>query len=91
MWKSLRRWDMSDLGDGLDKILVDRDEIGPILVVDHHVGQADEESLLFIDCVGYAIAHGGNEKVAHVDAIYSTDAYANLLAFWHVFLLPWVG
>ena len=79
------------LCDGLDQVLVNGHEVRAILLVDHHVGEADKETLLFINCIGHTIPHGRNEKVANVDAVRSPDADANLLAFGHGPLLPLLG
>jgi hypothetical protein len=79
------------LCDGLDQVLVNGHEVRAILLVDHHVGEADKETLLFVNCIGHTIPHGRNEKVANVDAVHSPDADANLLAFGHGPLLPLLG
>ncbi len=76
------------LCDRLDQVLVNGHEVRAILLVDHHVGKADKEPLLFVNCIGHTIPHGRNEKVANVDAVRSPDADANLLAFGHGPLLP---
>jgi hypothetical protein len=77
--------------DGLDQVFVDGHEIRAILLIDHHVGEADKEALLFVNRIGYTIPHGRNEKVADVDAVHSPDADANFLAFGHGTLLPLLG
>jgi hypothetical protein len=74
--------------DGLDQVLVDRYEIRAILIIDHHVGEADKEALFFVNRIGHTISHGRNKEVADVDAIHSSDADANFLAFRHCPLLP---
>ena len=79
------------LRDGFDQVLVYGHEIRAILIIDHHVGEADEETLFFVDRIGHTIPHGRNEKVANVDAVHSPDADANLLAFGHGPLLPLFG
>jgi hypothetical protein len=88
---SRRRCRQLQLCDGLDQILVDGHEVRAILLTDYHVGEADKETLLFVDRIGHTIPHGRNEKVANVDAVHSPDADANLLAFGHGPLLPLFG
>ena len=77
--------------DGFDEVLIDGDEIRTVFIVDDHIREADEEALFFVDSVGDAVPHRRDEKIAHVHAIDSADANANLLPFWHGFLLPWPG
>jgi len=79
------------LCDGLDQVLVNSHVVRAILVIDHYVSEADEETLLFVNCIGHTMPHGRNEKVANVDAVHSPDADANLLAFGHGPLLPLLG
>jgi hypothetical protein len=86
-----RRWRQLQFYDGLDQVFVDGHEIRAILLIDHHVGEADKEALLFVNRIGYTIPHGRNEKVADVDAVHSPDADANFLAFGHGTLLPLLG
>jgi hypothetical protein len=69
--------------DGLDQVLVDGHEIRMILFIDHHIGEADKEALLFVNRIGHTITHRGNEEVADIGAAYSSDADANFLAFGH--------
>jgi len=76
------------LRDRFDQILIDSHEVRSVLIIDHHVGEADKETLLFVDRIGHTISHGRNEKVANVDAVHSPDADANLLAFGHRSLPP---
>src|SRR5437899_3954432 len=71
---SRRRCRQLQLCDGLDQVLVDGHEVRAILLTDHHVGEADKETLLFVDRIGHTIPHGRNEKVANVDAVHSPDA-----------------
>ena len=80
-----------NLSDGFDEILVESDKLRLILVVDHDVGEIDEEPLLFVDGIGNTVAHRRYKKVADVDAIHRSDANANLFAFGHGTLLPRVG
>jgi hypothetical protein len=80
-----------NLSDGFNEILVERDELRLILVVDHDVGEIDEEPLLFVNGIGDTVAHGWNKKVTDVNASHRSDANANLLAFGHGTLLPTVG
>ena len=82
---------MSDLRDGFDEVFIDSDEIRAVFVVDDNIGEADEQPLLFIDGVGDTVPHRRNEKIAHVHAVDSADANANLLPFRHGILLPLVG
>lgn len=77
-----------ELRDGFDQILVDRNKIRPVLVVDDHVGETDEQAHFFIDRVGYAISHRRNQEVSHVGTIDRPYADANLLALGHGSLLP---
>jgi hypothetical protein len=77
--------------DGLDQVLVDGHKVRAILLIDHHVGEADKETLLFVDRIGHTIPHGRDEKVANIDTVHSPDADANLLAFWHGSLLSLPG
>ncbi len=86
--KVVRTGKRLDLSDGFDEVLVDGDKIGPVFVVDDHISQADEQPLFFVDGVGDAVPHRRNEKVAHIDAIHSADANANLLPLGHGPLLP---
>jgi hypothetical protein len=74
--------------DGFNQVLIDGHEFRAILVINHNVGEADKEALLFVNRIGHTIPHGRNEKVADVDAIHSPDADANFLAFGHGPLLP---
>src|SRR5687768_1016300 len=82
------RWVVLELGDRLDQVLVDRHEVGPILVVDQHVSQADEQPLLFVDRVGHAIAHGRDEKIPDIDTVHRSNADANLFPLGHGSLRP---
>jgi hypothetical protein len=77
-----------ELGDRLDQILVDRDEIRLVLIVDDHVRETDEKACFFIDRVGHAIPHRRNQEVSHVGAIDRPYADANLLTLGHGSLLP---
>jgi hypothetical protein len=79
----MRRVERLDLSDGLDEILVDGDEVRPIFVIDHDVGEADEKPLLFVDGIRDAVSHGRDQEIAHIDAVDSSDANANLLPFRH--------
>ena len=78
----------SDLRDGLDQVLIERDKVGAVLVVDDDIGEIDEEALFLIDGIRHPVAHGRNEKVSNIDAVDRPDTNANLLAFWHRLLLP---
>jgi len=84
----LRCYRELQLCDGLDQVLVDSHEVRAILLIDDHIGEADKETLLFVDRIGHTVSHGWNEKVANIDTVHSPDADANLLAFWHEPLLP---
>jgi hypothetical protein len=77
--------------DGLDQGLVDSHKVRVLLVIDCDVSKADKETLFFVDRVGHAIPHRGDEKFANVGAIHSPDADANLLAFWHELSSPCSG
>jgi len=88
---SLRCRQQLQFCDGLDQVLVNGYEVRTILVIDQHVGEADKETLLFVDRIGHAIPHGRNEKIANVDGVHSPDADANLFAFGHGPLLPLLG
>ena len=78
-----------DLGDRLDKVLVDRHEVRSVFVVDEDVGQTDEEACLFVDGVGDAIPHRWNQEVSHVGTTRRTNTDTNFLALGHnLFLLP---
>jgi hypothetical protein len=79
------------LRDGFDEVLIDGDEIRTVLIVNDHIREADEEALFFVDGVGDSVPHRRDKKIAHVNAVDSADANANLLPFWHGFLLPWPG
>jgi hypothetical protein len=88
---SLRGRQQLEFCDGLDQVLVNGYEIRAIFLIDQHVGEADKETLLFVDRIGHTIPHGRNEKFANIDAVHSPDADANLLAFWHGSSLPRLG
>jgi hypothetical protein len=89
--RKLKASSQLQLCDGLDQVLIDGHEVRPILVIDYHVSETDEETLLFVDRIGHTIPHGRNEKVANVDAVHSPDADANLLALGHGPLLSLSG
>lgn len=74
----------SDLNDGFDQIPVDGNEFCPIFVVDQDIGQADEQSLFFVDRVRDAVAHRGDEKIADIGAIDRSNADAYLFALRHL-------
>lgn len=80
-----------ELCDGFDQVLVDGHEVRTFLLIDQHVGETDEEPLLFINGIGHTISHGRNEEVTNVDIGRRPDADANLLAFGHGLLLPLFG
>jgi hypothetical protein len=71
------------LYDRFDQSFVDRDKGCPFLVIYDDIGEADEQSLLLINRVGYAVSHRGNEKVAYVAPIYGSDLDANFFAICH--------
>lgn len=76
------------MSDRFDQVLVDRDEIRPILVVNKHIGQANEEAGFFVDRVGNTISHRRDQEVAHVGAIDRPYTNADFLALGHNALLP---
>ena len=53
-----------ELSDRLDQVLIDRNEIRPILIIDHDVGQADEETCFFVDRIGDTIPHRRDQEVS---------------------------
>jgi hypothetical protein len=77
-----------ELSDRLDQVLIDRNEIRPVLIVDHDVGQADEETRFFVDRIGDTIPHRGDQEVSHVGTIDRPDADTDFLPLGHGFLLP---
>jgi len=77
-----------ELSDRLDQVLVDRNEVRPILIVDHDVGQADEETRFFVDRIGDTIPHRRDQEVSHVSAIDRPYADADFLPLGHGSLLP---
>ena len=79
------------MGDRFDQVLVDRDEIGPILVVDDDIGQADKEPLFLIDGIRDPVPHRWDQEISHVSAIHRPNADANFFTFWHGSLRPYVG
>jgi hypothetical protein len=77
-----------ELSDRLDQVLIDRNEIRPVLIVDHDVGQADEKTCFFVDRIGDTIPHRRDQKVSHVGTIDRPYADADFLSLGHGFLLP---
>src|SRR6185312_10302565 len=77
-----------DLRDGFDQILVHGHEIRAVFIIDDDVRETDEQPLFFVDRVRHPVPHGRNQKISHIHAVDRADANANLLAFWHRFLLP---
>lgn len=65
-WVGTKRLELSDR---LDQVLIDRDEIRPVLIVDHDIGQADEETCFFIDRIGDTIPHRRDQEISHVGTI----------------------
>ena len=53
---SRRRCRPLQLRDGLDQVFVDGHEVRAILIIDHHIGEADKETWLFVDRIGHTIA-----------------------------------
>ena len=76
-----------DLCDGLDEVLVDRHKVGPLFVVDDDVGQADEQTDLFVDRVRDTIAHRRDQEITHIRAIDCPNADTDLPSFGHSLLL----
>jgi hypothetical protein len=76
-----------ELYDRLDEVLVDRHKVGPLFVVDDDVGQADEQTDLFVDRVRDTIAHRRNQEIAYIRAIDRPDADSDLPPFGHSLLL----
>ena len=77
-----------ELSDRLDQVLIDRNEIRPVLVADHDVGQADEETCFFVDCIGDTIPHRRDQEVSHVGRVDRPYADADFLSLGHGSLLP---
>jgi hypothetical protein len=77
-----------ELSDRLDQVLIDRNEIRPLLIVDNDVGQADEETRFFVDRIGDTIPHRRHQEVPHVGTIDRPYADADFLPLGHGFLLP---
>ena len=72
------------LNDGFDQVPVDGDELSPVFVVDQDIGQADKQSLFFVDRVRDTIAHRGDQKIADIGAIHRSDTDAYLFALRHL-------
>lgn len=82
---------LSELGDRLDEILVNGDEVRTLFFVDQHVREADEKPLLFVDRVRNPIPHRRDQKIAHVSAVHRSNSDANFLPFWQGRLPPLGG
>ena len=72
-----------ELSDRLDQVLIDRNEIRPVLIVDHDVGQADEEACFFVDRIGDTIPHRRDQEVSHVGTIDRSYADTDFLPLGH--------
>jgi hypothetical protein len=83
-WSAAYRPRQLQLRDRFDEILVDRDKRCPLFVVDHDIGEIDEQSLLFVNRIRDAIPHGWNQKVAHVTSVHRADLDADLFPLGHV-------
>ena len=61
-----------------------------ILLVDDHVGEANEQTCFFVDRVGHTMSHRGYQEVSHVGRANRPYADANFLALAlrHGLLLP---
>ncbi len=79
-----------ELDDGFDEVLVDRHKVGPLFVVDDDVGQADEQTDLFVDRIRDTVAHGRNQEIADVRAPDCPNADPDLPPLGHG-LLPCDG
>lgn len=77
-----------ELSDRFDQVLIDRDKIRPILVVDEDVGQADEETCFFVNRIGDTIPHRRDQEVSDVGAIDRPYTDADFLALGHDSPLP---
>lgn len=77
-----------ELSDRLDEVLIDRDKIRPILVVNEDVGQADEKACFFVDRVRDTIPHRRDQEVSDIGAIDCPYANADFLALGHNPLPP---
>ncbi len=77
-----------ELSDRLDQVLIDRNEIQPLFIVDHDVGQADEETCFFVDRIRDSIPHRRDEEVSHVGRIDRPYADADFPSLGHGSLLP---
>jgi hypothetical protein len=75
------------LSNRLDQVLVDCDEIRPILVVDEDVGQTDKEACFFVDRVGDTIPHRRDQEVSDIGTIDRPYTDADFLALGHNALL----
>jgi hypothetical protein len=76
-----------ELYDRLDEVLVDRHKVGPLFVVDDDVGQADEQTDLFVDRVRDTIAHRRDEEITDIRGIDCPNADPDLPSFGHSLLL----
>ena len=79
-----------ELCDRFDEVLVDGDEVGSFLVVDQHVGKADEQPLLLVDRIGYPVAHRRYEEITDVGAVHRSNANANFFSLGHGSLRTYV-
>jgi hypothetical protein len=77
-----------ELSDGLDQVLIDRNEIRPLFIVDNDVGQADEETRFFVDRIGDTVPHRRHHEVPHVGTIDRPYPDADFLPLGHGLLLP---
>jgi hypothetical protein len=77
----------SDLGDRFDQVLVEGDEFGAFLVVDEHVCQIDEETLLLIHDVGDTVPHRWDDKIANIISVDGSDSDPDFFPLTHVELL----
>lgn len=77
-----------ELSDRLDQVLIDRNERSPLFIVNHDIGQADEEACFFIDRIGDAIPHRRDQDISHVGTIDRPYADAEFPSLGHGSLLP---
>jgi hypothetical protein len=77
-----------ELRDRFDQVLIDRNEIQPLFIVDNDIGQADEETRFFVDRIGNTISHRRHQEVSHIGAIDRPYADPDFLPLGHGSLLP---
>src|SRR6185295_1203524 len=64
-------------------MLIERDKFHALLVVDHDIGEIDEQPLVIIEDVRGAISHGWDEKVPIVGIRRHPDPDPNYPALGH--------